>query len=100
MIAIVVFMERHLLPLSRGVPRFRVGMLYCVAVLSTLPVHVWCALTGTISVRGSAYYVSYLLVVALICPLGFLASVKRLNAARLLTVWLLCLAVAMLSYVI
>ena len=92
--------ERHLLPVAQGGPRARVGTLCSVAVLCTLPVQAWCALTGDVSVRDSHLSPMFLLVVALLCPLGFLPTLGELSVPRRLVVWLLSLSVALLSYLI
>lgn len=93
-------MERHLLAVKRGSGRLQIGLLFSVAALSTLPVQLWCAATGSVSVRGTAPYFGYLLMVAIACPLGFLPTLRRVSPARRAAAWLLALSVAMLSYVL
>lgn len=93
-------MERHLLPVSRSTGRTRAGLLFCVAALATVPVELFYAATGTLTLRGSGAYAAYLLAVGLLTPLGFWATLGRLTPARRAAAWGLSLSVALLSYVV
>lgn len=93
-------MERHLLPVTRSTGRTRAGLLFCVAALATVPVELFYAATGTLTLRGSGAYAAYLLAVGLLTPLGFWATLGWLTPARRAAAWGLSLSVALLSYVV
>lgn len=99
-LSLVSAMERHLLPVSRGGGRLRIGLLFCVAALATVPADLYCAATGTLTLRGSEGYGAYLVAVGLLVPLGFWPTLARLKTARRCVVFGLSVFASLLSYVV
>lgn len=62
-------LEARVFTPSLIVGRLRFGLFFVIATAATLPVSVYCLLTGTVTLRGSEWYVAAIVTLALLLPL-------------------------------
>jgi len=93
-------LEKHVFTRSLRIGGVSVGLFFMISTCVVIPVHVFCAVTGTVSLRTSALYYPIVAAVTIACTVVFHLAVKRLTLVRVSLLYIIAVMYGMMSALI